>query len=218
MQVNKPENLLKQVIDYLTEIAPVVTGATALRDKLASCTKWINLFNSQYTSNGHSGNWTFVSRKKVPSIEKPDAVVIVPIVKTAEGNKLIIISEFRVPINCFEYGFPAGLIDDQETAEMSAKRELQEETGLNLVRTLYTSKNCISSAGLSDESVVYVICECNGVMSNSGNEATENINIQLLDLEQVRLLLNSKEVISAKALPFLLMFSGLNGINWPDHV
>ena len=39
-------------------------------------------------------------------------------------------SQFRPPVNSICLEFPAGLVDEGETAEQSALRELKEETGV----------------------------------------------------------------------------------------
>ena len=191
-----------------------VTKATDLR--------WLNLYNVDYTSkDGKQGQWTFASRKTPQPAGSPlvaDAVVIIPLLKDGRKRKLVSIREFRIPLGDYEYGFPAGLYDHNETAETVAKRELKEETGLKLTKVLYVSPPCVSSAGLSDESVVYVVCECTGEVSSAGTEGSEDIKVGLLDIDGVRALRQSPNKISAKAITFLLMFDGMNKIAWPKHL
>lgn len=184
--------------------------------------KWLNLYDVDFTTkDGLQGRWTFASRKTPQPAGSPlvaDAVVIIPLLKDGRKRKLVTIKEFRIPIGSYEYGFPAGLYDHNETAEAVAKRELKEETGLKLTKVLYVSPACVSSAGLSDESVVYVVCECTGTVSDLGNEGSEDIQVEILDIEGVRALRNSEQIISAKALTYLLFFDGLNKIAWPKHL
>ncbi|HEX4147093.1 MAG TPA: NUDIX hydrolase [Pirellulales bacterium] len=190
--------------------------------RLTEC-KWLNLFRIDYvTAKGKEGRWIFASRKQQPRLGPapmiPDAVMIVPLLKDGRTRQLVVIKEFRVPLGDYEYGFPAGLYDHNETAEEVARRELNEETGLKMTKLLYVGPPAASSAGLSDEAVVYVVCECTGQISNAGNEATEDITVELLDLEGVKALRNSLHKISAKALPFLLMFEGMGKVAWPKHM
>lgn len=184
--------------------------------------KWLNLFSIDYTvDDGKSGSWTFASRKKEPKLYgelKPDAVVIIPLLKDGRQRKLVTIKEFRIPIGDFEHSFPAGLYDAKETAENVAARELFEETGLKLTKILYCGPACMSSAGLTDESVVYVVCECVGEISTMHNEGTESIEVNVLDMDGIRSLRASGEKLSAKFLPFLLMFDAMNKITWPKHM
>ena len=184
--------------------------------------RWLNLYGVDYTGkDGKKGTWNFVSRKTPQPAGSPliaDAVVIIPLLKDGRKRKLVAIKEFRIPIGDYEYAFPAGLYDHNETAEAVAKRELKEETGLKLTKVLYVSPPCVSSAGLSDESVVYVVCECTGEVSNAGNEGSEDIKVELLDIEGIRKLRQSNCKISAKALTYLLLFDGLNKIAWPKHL
>lgn len=183
--------------------------------------KWLNLYDAAYSmSDGKIGHWTFASRK-TPQPGMPlqaDAVVIIPLLKDGHKRNLVTIKEYRIPLGDYEYGFPAGLYDNNETAEAVAKRELFEETGLKLTKVLYTSSACVSSAGLSDESVIYVVCECTGEVSTTNNEGSEDITVNVLDIEGVRSLCQSGNKISAKALSFLLLFDACNKIAWPKHM
>jgi ADP-ribose pyrophosphatase len=114
--------------------------------------------------------------------DQPDAVVIVPFHKAKD--KLVITREYRVPLNDYEYGFPAGLIDEGESVEQAARRELREETGLNLSRLIKISPPIYSSAGMTDESVAMVYVECEGEPSNTGNTEFELIEVLLISPAQ----------------------------------
>jgi len=128
----------------------------------------------------------------------PDAVVIVPF-HTAE-NKLVVTREYRVPLADFEYGFPAGLVDEGETIEQAARRELKEETGLDVVRFVGISPPIYSSAGMTDESVAMVYVECKGKPSTARNTESELIEIELISRSQAsRLCKNPALKFDAKA-------------------
>jgi ADP-ribose pyrophosphatase len=183
--------------------------------------KWLNLYDVNFTTkDGKKGIWTFVSRK-TPQLGSPlvaDAVIVVPLLKDGRKRKLVSIKEYRLPLGDYEYGFPAGLYDQNETAEIVAKRELKEETGLDLTKVLYVSPACVSSSGLSDESVVYVVCECEGEINYDGNEDSEDISVEVLDIDGIRKLHQSNNKISAKAITHMLMFDGMKKIAWPKHL
>lgn len=51
-----------------------------------------------------------------------------------DDEKILLNKEYRMSVGGFVYNFPAGLIDDGETPEQAARRELKEETDLILYR------------------------------------------------------------------------------------
>jgi ADP-ribose pyrophosphatase len=166
--------------------------------------KWLNLFNVLYIDkNGDKKIWQVASRAKEPkcvtaSFVKPDAVIIVPFHISKE--KLVIIKEYRVPIADYEYGFPAGLIDEGETIQEAARRELNEETGLEVTRFTKISQPIFSSAGMTDESISMVYVECDGEPLKDGNEVTEEIEVIFISQkEAVQLCNDSSLKFDAKA-------------------
>ena len=180
-------------------------------DKLTNL-KWLNMFDVDYVDqDGRHRSWQIASRSKAPKcitgqFNMPDAVVIVPF-HTAE-NKVVIIKEYRVPLADYEYGFPAGLIDPGETIEQTARRELQEETGLTVTRFLKISAPVYSSAGMTDESVAMVYVECNGQPSTAGNTSSELIEVQLVSRTQAsRMCENPTLKFDVKAWLVLVRFS-----------
>lgn len=131
--------------------------------------------------------WQFVSRQPEPRCASgdfyyPDAVVIVPF--HLGSRALVIIEEFRVPLGDNQYGFPAGLVDEGESIEEAAARELFEETGLKLTTFLKKSPPVYSSSGMSDESIVMAYVECDGSPSNSLNEGSEEITTLMVSQEE----------------------------------
>ncbi len=174
--------------------------------------KWLNMFDVAYVDkNGRNKSWQIATRARQPKcvsgrFTEPDAVVIVPF-HTSE-NKIVITREYRVPLADYEYGFPAGLVDDGESIEQAVRRELKEETGLNLTRVISTSPPIYSSAGMTDESVVMVYIECNGRPSTAGNTASESIEIDFVSPSQAaRLCDNPTLKFDAKAWLVLYNYS-----------
>jgi ADP-ribose pyrophosphatase len=59
-------------------------------------------------------------------IERPDAAIIFPI---TWGGEVVLVSQYRPPLEGMELGLPAGLVEEGEEPEEAARRELSEETG-----------------------------------------------------------------------------------------
>lgn len=154
------------------------------------------------------------SRKQRPieDASQADAVVIVPTIDTESGRKLVVTKEFRVPLWDYEYGFPAGLIDEGESVEATIARELKEETGLDLVKVNHLSMPVFSSGGLTDESCVMAMVQASGEVSNLHQEQTEDIETVLMDAHQIGELLASRKKVAAKAWGLLYHYHQLGRI------
>jgi ADP-ribose pyrophosphatase len=168
--------------------------------KLTDCS-WINLFEVLFKRRTDSEeSWLMCSRNDDPIADaKPDAVVIIATINSGSGRRLVVTKEFRIPIWDYEYGFPAGLIDDGEDINETVRRELKEETGLDLLKINYVSTPVYSSAGLTDESCLMVIAEAKGEVSDRWLEGGEDIETLLLDIDGIKKLLCSRKKIAAKA-------------------
>ena len=61
-------------------------------------------------------------------VERPDAAIIFPL--TGEGE-VVLVRQYRPPLERMELGLPAGLVEEGEKPEAAARRELLEETGFS---------------------------------------------------------------------------------------
>ena len=59
-------------------------------------------------------------------IERPDAAIIFPL---TAGGEVVLVRQYRPPLETMELGLPAGLVEAGERPEDAARRELLEETG-----------------------------------------------------------------------------------------
>lgn len=153
-----------------------------LKQVKESALSFLKTYKAIYkTENGKELEYEFVSRQgniseQTMSGRKTDAVVILPF--SEDYKRVLMIKEFRLPVNETVIEFPAGLIDAGETAEEAAIRELKEETGYSVLKVVHVSKPSYTSSGLTNEKIqyVHVIVDDSGV-SKPKLEETESIDL-----------------------------------------
>ncbi len=63
----------------------------------------------------------------------PGAVMVIPLLETADGLRLVLERQYRYPVGQVMIEFPAGKLDAGEDPWVCAQRELLEETGYRAV-------------------------------------------------------------------------------------
>lgn len=174
--------------------------------------RWLNLFARTYRRGDHEGRWLFASRRPRP--ETPargaDAVLIVPVLLGDGGPRLVMVREYRIPLGATMLAFPAGLVEEGETPEDVARRELKEETGLEVVAVTRVSPVVYSSAGMTDEAVRMVFVTARATPDGkTALDHSEMIETVLLDYQQVCALCDSDERIDGKAWAILYLYQQL---------
>lgn len=103
---------------------------TSLVDLPSSEAKWVKLQKATYLdAKGKERVWEIASRKTTGK-SGVDAVAMGNIIyHPSKPPSTVIVIQFRPPVNAFTIEWPAGLIDENETAEEAAVREMYEETG-----------------------------------------------------------------------------------------
>ncbi|KAK3336088.1 NUDIX hydrolase domain-like protein [Podospora appendiculata] len=91
---------------------------------------WTKLVKKTYTDpNGVKRTWESAERRTRPKGCDIDGVGIVAILDSETGPEIVLQKQYRPPLDQVVIEIPAGLIDEGETAEQAAIRELKEETG-----------------------------------------------------------------------------------------
>lgn len=165
-------------------------------------------------TKGRSFGYYFATRKQDDEmvcrtgITRPDGAVIYALLKDSP-DKIVLIKQYRYPINKYLYELPAGLIDGSETPQQTAMRELYEETGLEFEPYEGGSgafrKAFYQAQGLCDESNAFVFGYAKGVVSDKARESTEDIEVIIADRVQAKRILEEEEV-SIRCACMLMMF------------
>lgn len=127
------------------------------------------LYEGHYLRLKKRGNWEYAERTNAGS-----AVIVIAV---TPDEKLLFVEQFRVPMNCNTIEMPAGLVgdlDEHDTIEAAAKRELLEETGWQAdeVKVLIIGP---SSAGMSNELIAFARARNLTRINTGGGDDSENI-------------------------------------------
>ncbi|KAK4459929.1 NUDIX hydrolase domain-like protein [Cladorrhinum samala] len=91
---------------------------------------WTKLVKKTYKDpRGVTRTWESAERTTRPRGCNIDSVGIVAILEKETGPEVVLQKQYRPPLDKVVIELPAGLIDEGETAEQAAIRELREETG-----------------------------------------------------------------------------------------
>ena len=151
-------------------------------------TPFVELIQTNYINTKNKiSQWVWCRRPKGRK-----AVVIAATIEDSDGvNRLVVIQEYRIPIEGYEIGFPAGLIDKDESPEDAIRRELEEETGLKVEEIKHISPAVLSSAGITDEAIHMAYVIVSGTPNKDKLESSEEIDTYLMDVDEVKDVMNS---------------------------
>lgn len=198
-----------------------ILGTEILYRAMQGAKTWLAMHARQVQKGDSEFDYFMVSRGGLtpdPEDKKPEAVMIIAITDNpGEERKLVVTSEFRIPIACREISVPAGLIDDEDyeggvsigaAAIKAATREMKEETGLDFMPLSVSPNNLYSSAGMTNESVMIVFGFAYGQPNTDGLEAIEDIETMLLTLSELTEMMDNSPTLafSKVAWPFMWAF------------
>nr|XP_057933361.1 ADP-sugar pyrophosphatase isoform X2 [Doryrhamphus excisus] len=153
-----------------TEDPKVTSVPHIVKEELLASGRWVKLEKTTYVDPaGNTRVWETVKRTTRQTNTDADGVGIIALLKrTLHKDCVVMVKQFRPPLGCFSLEFPAGLIDEGESAEAAALRELKEETGYKGEVVGVTPVTCLDP-GLSN-------CTTQIVMVNINGDEMENIN------------------------------------------
>ena len=134
-------------------------------------------------------------------VQRPDAVVLLPIIS---DEKLLMIKQFRRATNKIFLELPAGVLEDDESLESCAQRELQEETGY-FAKKMISFGMMYSSPGFCTEKLYLFLAK--QLESNPlPQDEDEAIDLVYIHLNEALKLIESGEIVDAKSIVGILKY------------
>ena len=129
------------------------------------------VWQGEYLDVAIRDGWEFVERKNL--------VGLVSIVAVTDDGKLVLVEQYRPPLDARVIELPAGLVGDvagraPEPFEIAARRELLEETGYEAGRMEFLVRGT-ASAGICDEQVDFYLATELRKTGPGGGDDTETI-------------------------------------------
>ena len=127
----------------------------------------------------------------------------VGIVAITDDNKVVLVKQFRKPIEKPIFEIPAGKLEKNESPKECAERELKEETG-------YSAKNIklihkfFTSAGFSNE-ILFVYLATGLTPGENNLDADEFLDVYEIELEEAYNMVLKNDVEDAKTSIGLLL-------------
>ena len=137
------------------------------------------VYEGRYLRMVERGTWEYVERTHASGL----AAIIIAV--TPE-DKVVFVEQFRVPLQAATIEMPAGLvgdIDSEESIEVSAVRELEEETGWTATRAEVLMIGPTSS-GMASEKIAFVRATGLSRVGTGGGDCDENITVHEIPRNQ----------------------------------
>lgn len=138
-------------------------------------------------------------------VKHPGAVAVIPI--TNEG-KIVMVRQFRKALERHLVEIPAGKLEKGEAPETTAKRELEEETGLEC-DSLTPIMSFYTSPGFADEIIHLYLAEgLRQLEEKASLDEDEFVDVIEVTLEEAQQLIADQEIYDAKtvyAVQYLLL-------------
>lgn len=171
--------------------------------------KYLKNYELTYLNKaGREKTFEIVSRKNLASPgelgAKPSGVSII----AYQGNKMLLLKEFRMSINKSIFNLCAGMLEEGESIEQCIERELYEETGLKLDRIISILPPSYSAVGFSDTTTYIAFALVKGELADHSSD-NELIQPQFFTREELSLLLKTEEFSSRSQLAAFFFVHGV---------
>ena len=137
-------------------------------------------FKGRYLGIHERDNWEFATRTNANAV-----AVLVPL---TDDDELVLVEQFRIPVQSRVIELPAGLAGDlddpEEEVSIAAQRELIEETGYR-AGSLQHLLTCPSSPGMCDEQISFFLARDLVRVGDGGGDSSEDIVVHTIPLDEV---------------------------------
>jgi len=130
------------------------------------------------------------------------SVVIIPV---PEPGNVILIKQFRYPVNRFLWELPAGSVDEGETPVDAARRECHEEIGL-VPQTIVRLAALYPTPGYCDEEMIFFrVSGLEKTDEQAHVDEDEDIEPRTFELREAREMVRRGEIVDMKTVVALTL-------------
>lgn len=143
------------------------------------------VWSGKYLVTKKRGTWEYVSRT---------GGIRAAVILAIDAGDVILVEQYRVPLGCACLELPAGLVGDidaGESVELSARRELEEETGYR-AEHIEDLGDFYSSPGMASESFTLVRASGLTKVGDGGGDGDENIVVRRVPLGEIEAFVAAK--------------------------
>ncbi|KAI7246511.1 hypothetical protein KC343_g10260 [Hortaea werneckii] len=179
--------------------------------------KWTELNKIEWTDQtGKDRIWEAAARK-TRSKGGVDAVAIAPIIRhPSKPPSTLIILQYRPPVEGTCVEFPAGLIDEGESPEQAAIRELKEETGYE-GKVSHVSPSVCNQPGMTN--ATHQVIDCSPTVVSDPGLTTANMQMVTMEVnlkegdKEPEQHLDEGEFIERRIVPLTELYSTLQALS-----
>ncbi len=128
------------------------------------------------------------------------AVLVVPVINDEE---FILIKEYAAGVDNYELGFPKGLIEEHESPEQAANRELQEEAGLKADKIVPLKQVSLAPGYLSHQ--MHIVLAQQLTESQLEGDEPEPIEVVRWRFDQIDQLIQDNNFSEARSIAALYL-------------
>lgn len=125
-----------------------------------------------------------------------------------KDNKVLLVKQFRYAYGKEIYEIPAGKHEQGEDPQITARRELEEETGY-IAKELKEFFKLYPTPGYSDE-IIYVYLAENCLKSNTNPDEDEFVECEFIEIEKVCKMIDDGEICDAKTIAAVYKYLSIN--------
>ncbi|MCO7176650.1 NUDIX hydrolase [Sporolactobacillus kofuensis] len=129
-------------------------------------------------------------------VKHPGAVAIIAV---DEDGKLLLVRQYRYPLDSIIFEIPAGKLEPGEDPDDSARRELEEETGYQC-REMKKIASFYSSPGFSDELLHIYFTDSLIKKGEQHLDQDEFLEVRAVDLEEAIRMAEDHRIYDAKSI------------------
>ena len=175
--------------------------------------KYLRRYDLVYENKaGKEKHYEMVSRRQIHTPEELGGASSGISMIVTMDHKLLLLKEFRMAINRTVFNLCAGMLNEGESIEACAERELYEETGLQIQKIKKILPASYSAVAISDIMTNIVYVEACGTISTDHTSANEEISAAFYSAQEIEKLLETESFSSRSQLAaYQFLISERNG-------